>query len=168
MSKQANTLEFDDVPSFQQKEWRIQRIGWIAWALVLLAGLLGLLGAGPLSSTSSSASDDSLTVRYDRFLHYHQSTILEITIHPPSRLEDKVRLFISQSILERLQISRIEPEPEGRELAADGVVYTFASESGITTAAIRIHAQYETFGKATGRIGLVGLQPATVTQFAYP
>jgi hypothetical protein len=168
MAARANTLEVEDLQSFQRKEWRLQRVGWLVWTIVVAAALVGLLGSGPLSSTSSSAPDDSLTVRYDRFLHYHKPLMFEVTLRPGNQTNNAARLFLSDELLMRLQISRIEPEPEGRELAAGGVIYTFPSESGLETATIRVHAQYEAFGRATGKIGLVGREPATVTQFVYP
>jgi hypothetical protein len=168
MTTRVEPLELEDEPSFQRKEWLIQRIGWVAWVLVLLAGMLGLLGSGPLSSTSSSASDDSLTVRYDRFLHYHQPAMLEVTLNSDAPGEDSARLFVSQPLLERLQISRIEPEPEGRELASDGIIYTFPKPVSVDSATIRFHVQYEAAGNSNGRIALVGHEPASFNQFVYP
>ena len=131
MAKRVESLEVEDLPSFQRKEWRIQRIGWVAWALVLLAGMLGLIGSGPLSSTSSSATDESLTVRYDRFLHYHQPTTFEVTLHP-------------------------------------GVIYTFPKAASVESAIIRLHVQYEAIGNSSGRIALLGHEPAAFNQFVYP
>lgn len=167
MTKRVEPLEIEELPAFQRKEWLIQRIGWVAWVLVLLAGMLGLIGSGPLSNTSSSASDDSLTVRYDRFLHYHQPAMLEVTLHPDIS-GSSARLFLSQSLLERLQISRIEPEPEEGELASDGLIYTFPLLASAESAKIRFHVQYEAVGNSNGRIALIGHEPALVNQFVYP
>lgn len=41
----------EDIPSFHQRIWRLQRVGWIAMLLVALAGLVGLLGPGSWSRT---------------------------------------------------------------------------------------------------------------------
>jgi hypothetical protein len=94
--------------------------------------------------------------------------MLEVTLHAGIRGESIVRVFVSQPLLERLQISRIEPEPEGRELASDGIIYTFPKLPAVETAMIRFHVQYEAAGNSIGRIALLGHEPASVDQFVYP
>lgn len=168
MTAPVNTLELDDLPSFQRKEWRTQRIGWLVWVVVIIAALAGLLGPGPLSRTSATAPDDSLTVRYDRFVHYHQPLLLEVALRLGPDQNNAARLFLSDELLAELQILRIEPEPEGSELTGEGVIYTFPNAAGLQSGTIRIHAQYEAFGNVKGRIGLIGRQFAAVTQFVYP
>jgi hypothetical protein len=168
MATNAPTLELEELESFQRSEWRIQRIGWVLWALAILAGLVGLLGSGPLSSTSSTAPDGSLRVQYDRFVHRQQPIKLEVTLHRLGQTGNQARLFVSQQLLERLQIQRIEPEPQGRELATDGVVYTFPTAAEAESATIRFHAKYETFGNSRGQLALLGHEPAIFDQFVYP
>jgi hypothetical protein len=168
MSNPVEALEIEDLPSFQKKEWRIQRIGWAVWVLILLAGMLGLVGMGPLSSTSATASDDTLTLEYDRFVRYHQPTKLHVMLRPNNQTGDPIRLSISQPLLDRLQISRIEPEPQRRELSNDGVVYSFPTASAVEQARIRFHVQYEAIGSSTGRIALLGRESVTFHQFVYP
>ena len=80
MATQREDLELETDESFQRSEWRIQRAGWIVWSLVIIAGLIGLLGSGPMSHKETAATDGSLKIDYDRYLHYHHPTQLTLSV----------------------------------------------------------------------------------------
>jgi hypothetical protein len=161
-------LKLEEDEAFQKAEWRIQRIGWFVWAAILVAGLAGLLGTGPLSNAEATTPGGDLTVAYDRFLHYHQPGVLEVELHNNNSRSETTQLTVSQTLLDRVEIHRIEPEPERRELAADGVVYSFPRASNAQSAKIVFHIEYERPGKSTARIGLAGGEPVFFNQFVYP
>jgi hypothetical protein len=161
-------LELHTNQTFQSSEWRVQRIGWVLWAGILVAGLLGLVGAGPLSNVDSSAPDDSLTVAYQRFVHYHQPTLLDLTVRPGPSTDQTLRVKLSESLLDSLEIQRIEPEPNAREIAVDGIVYTFQRELAADSAKIAFHIEYERFGRSRARIELIGHGSVQFDQFVYP
>jgi hypothetical protein len=163
----AKQLELEEDFQFQRREWRVQRVGWTLWALVVLAALVGLFGPGPLSSAESSTPDHSLTVQFDRFLHCKNPTTLELMIDPESDA-GAVRINVSQSLLDALRIVRIEPEPERRELAKDGIIYTFARAGATVINRIRLHVEYQRFGRQRGTIALEGHEPITLAQLVYP
>jgi hypothetical protein len=167
MASRAENLDLEIDDSFQKNEWLVQRLGWIVWVLILAAGIAGLLGPGPLSSIESRASDDSLTVKYDRFLHYHHPTQLELalgSIEPPPR---ELQVKLNGKLLDRIQIQRIEPEPERTELG-DGVIYTFLRSGSSSAGSIVFHVDFERFGRSRGTIGVVGHESVAVNQFVYP
>jgi hypothetical protein len=164
----ANTrLELEQDQTFQRREWRLQRLGWIAWGVVTLAGLAGLLGPGPLSDSEAVTSDGALIVAYDRFLHYHHPSQLKLTLRPRSSGEE-VRVQLSQSLLDRIEIHRIEPEPARRELTPDGIVYVFSLADELDAATIVFHVEYESMGSGRGTIRLAGGEPVKLKQFVYP
>jgi hypothetical protein len=167
MESQTPDLELEIDERFQRTEWRLQRLGWAAWALLILAGTAGLLGSGYLSETTSTASDGTLTIVYERFLHYHHPTQLEAVFTLPVNDAEDIRLKISQSLLDRMQIERIEPEPAGAVLAEDGVVYTF-KRSATVDGKVLFFVDFERFGKSSGQIQIVGHEPAALNQFVYP
>jgi hypothetical protein len=164
----SQELELPEGERFFRIEWRVQRVGWIVWGLIVVAALAGLVGTGPLSSREVSASDGSLVVGYDRFLHYHTPSTIELTLPSMPGDSNPFRVQLSRALLEGVEISRIEPEPEGRTLAADGVVYDFPRGDGIANARILLHLKYERFGRHGGEIALVGHEPVTLSQFVYP
>jgi hypothetical protein len=162
------TLDVPQDEPFHQREWKIQRVGWVLWALIMIAALAGLLGTGPLSHAEVSAPDGSLMVKYDRYVHYHQPSVLEVLV--PSRGQDggSLRLKVSRSFLDRAQILRIEPEPEEQHVADDGIVYTFGQEGTPELGKILFHFEFEQFGVSNARVELVGGGSAIVKQFICP
>jgi hypothetical protein len=167
MTKQIPKLQLEDNEPFQRVEWRLQRVGWVLWGLLIVSALAGLLGPGPLSNAESPAPDGSLTVAYDRFIHYHHPTLLNLIVRPSEPARD-LQVKFSKQLLERLHIDRIEPEPEGRRLGVDGVVYTFPLTESTEVVNIMFHVEFERFGLSNAQIEVVGNEPATFTQMVYP
>jgi hypothetical protein len=165
---QTRSLDIQQDDSFQNSEWRIQRVGWAAWIAIGIAALAGLLGTGPLSHADSSSSDGTLRVHYDRFLHYHKPTLLEVMINSRAEGDQPLRLKVSQAFLDRVQILRIEPEPRQQSLSAGGVVYAFAKEGAPEFNKVLFHFEFERFGKSRGSVELIGGGSASFQQFVYP
>jgi hypothetical protein len=165
---QNHRLELHADESFQKAEWRVQRVGWVLWGGILFAGLAGLVGAGPLSDAASAAPDDSLSVTFQRFVHYHQPSLLEVTVRPGNVAGQTLRVKLNATLLDRLEIQRIEPEPQAREIAGDGIIYTFQREQASDTAKIAFHIEYERFGRSQARMQLIGGEPVLFNQFVYP
>jgi hypothetical protein len=161
-------LELDADMSFQRREWRVQRVGWVVWSLILGAGLAGALGPGLWSGAASTAADGSLTVTYDRFVHYHQPTQLVLALQPADESTGELQVAISQSLLDRLQIRSIEPEPDRMDLASDGMVLSYAPASGDPPFRVALDVEFDRMGSSQGSIALVGSAPAAVEQFIYP
>jgi hypothetical protein len=168
MAKRSEELQVEDNMIFQRTEWRVQRIGWVLWALAIVAALLGLVGPGPLSSQETSAEDGSVTLKFDRFVHYHHPTQLELVMRPEVDGPENLRVEVAQTFLDRVEIHRIEPEPMGRQLSDDGVVFTFPVADGSESNKIVFHMEYEKYGHCSGRIGLLGRQAVDFKQFVYP
>jgi hypothetical protein len=165
---QSKSLEVQHDDSFQKSEWRIQRAGWAAWIAIVVAALAGLLGTGPMSHADSTASDGSLRLQFDRFLHYHKPTALEVLVTARADERQPLRLKLSRSFLDRIQILRIEPDPQEQSLADDGVVYSFAQEGAPDLIKVLFHFEYEYFGNTNGSVELVGGDSARFQQFVYP
>ena len=166
MTARSEELQLDTDDAFQRNEWRIQRVGWIVWTLVIVAGVIGLLGSGPMSRAETVAPDGSLTIAYDRYLHYHHPTQLMLSVGEIA--DDELRIKLNRALLDRLQIQRIEPEPSQAELADDGVIYTFLQQPSARNAKVILHVDYEHFGANHGTVELVGHEPVTLKQFVYP
>jgi hypothetical protein len=166
MATQREELELETNEAFQRNEWRIQRVGWIVWTLAIIAGLIGLLGSGPMSHKEISAADGSLTIDYDRYLHYHHPTQLTLSVRQIAT--DELRIKFGRALLDRLQVERIEPEPLQAELTNDGVIYTFMQKASSENVKVVFHVDYEHFGTSRGSIEVVGHEPVTLEQFVYP
>lgn len=168
MKSQSVSLEIDDDTAQHQIEWRIQRAGWLLWGVIIAAGLLGLLGSGPISSATATAADDSLSIDYDRFVHYHHPIRLTALINFPQSAESELNLKISRRFLDRIRLIRIEPEPYRQQIAPEGIIYSFSTADLTKTATIQFHLEYEKAGKSRGSMEILGHDPVSFSQFVYP
>ena len=168
MSQQTAELDLDTDPQFQKTEWRAQRIGWIVWSFIVVAACLGLLGPGWLSDREKASADGTITVGYERFLHYHNPSQLTVTCNGAQLDNDAFRISVERSLLDRMQIRRIEPEPEHQQVTEDGVIYGFQRDPQAETIKVVFHVEYERYGTVEGDIALAGGDPVTLRQFVYP
>jgi hypothetical protein len=166
MTARSEELQLDTDDSFQRNEWRIQRVGWFVWILVIVAGFIGLLGSGPMSQAKMAATDGSLTILYDRYLHYHQPTQLTLVVSEIA--EEELQVKFDRALLDRFQVERIEPEPLKAVLLDDGVIYTFLQKPFSRNAKVIFHVDYEHFGINHGAVQVVGHEPVILNQFVYP
>jgi hypothetical protein len=160
-------LELDSLTEATEREWLIQRLGWIIWAGIIAAALAGLAGRGPLSNSMTTSPDGATEILFNTYLHYHSPETLEITLRP-ERGTESVRLFLSRSLLDNIEIRRSEPEPTQTVLAQDGVFYDFPKVSTADSVKVVLYVEYQKFGRTSGEIGLAEHSPAILKQFVYP
>jgi len=160
-------LDLERNDGFQKAEWRVQRFGWIVWGLIVLAALAGLLGSGWLSDRNATAPDGSLAVKYDRFVHYHHPVQIELSLHAAPK-DGEWQVTMDRSLLDRLQILRIEPEPEHRVIADNAVTYSFLAGDNVALGKVVFHVEYERYGGAQGSVFVAERSPVSVNQFVYP
>jgi hypothetical protein len=163
----ADRLELEQHDHFQRWEWRLQRLGWLIWATLLGAGLAGLLGPGPLSRQTATSRDGSLTVVYDKYVHFEHPLTVEATMLTGGD-DQALRLHLSQSLLERVQIERIEPTPAAERLTPDGVQYDFSTVPGATKVTAAFHFVFQKMGVCEGQWQLQSGAPVVVSQLVYP
>jgi hypothetical protein len=168
MTKLKAELDLETDARFQRSEWRAQRIGWIIWSLIVVAACLGLLGPGWLSDREAISADGGLTVGYDRFLHYHHPSQLTITCHGVHLDSDAFGISVARSLLDQMQILRIDPEPVHSQVADNSVIYEFRRDPRANAGKVVFHVEYERYGNAEGEIALMGGDPVTLRQFVYP
>ena len=161
-------IDLEDNKSLQRKEWLTQRVGWVLWSAILFAGCLGLLGSGPLSSARNTDSDGTFSVEYNRFLHYHHPTELRVLISDSLAAGRELEVKLTQGLLNRVQIKRIEPEPMRASLVGNGVVYTFSRLDSANSSEIVFHLDFERIGQSRGIIEVDGKVPIVLSQFVYP
>ena len=141
--EQKDDLELSEDFTFEQREWKVQRLGWLIMALTVALALLGLFGLGPLSSRTLISSDGVLRLEYDRFARHHSSSTLRLQFAPTG--QTKARLWISRQFMENMKLESIVPAPERVEMRDGGQLYTFAVPRGESTTAI-FYLQTEKMG----------------------
>ena len=165
--QQVGDLEIGIDQKFQQREWRMERIGWVIMLLIIAAGLLGLLGGPGLLSSTSAVSGDSLEVNYERYLHLLEATSLELRV-VPEQGQDTIRVWLSQSYLEDMLIEAIMPEPENVQTGADRTIFSFALAEPVQEMRINFQVSADRPGSKAGAAGIEGGQSIELSQVVYP
>jgi hypothetical protein len=116
-------LELLEDVSFEQREWKLQRIAWSLMAVLIGLGLIGLFGEGALSSRTVSTPDGALKLHYGRFERWQAPSTLQIKLQ--SRGQTRARLWIAQDFLDTVKIESIVPLPQNTDAEHGGTTYTF-------------------------------------------
>jgi hypothetical protein len=153
------------------REWRVQQVGRLVLAGVLLAALAGVFGPGPLSWSSVTGDDDRLVVHYSRFARAGGPVALGLQVAPEAVQDGQVQLWVSNELLESLEVRQITPEPDSQTVVGggpgEGVVLVFSVEPGAGLDA-RIDATADAIGFREGAVGLVGDEALSFGQLYYP
>lgn len=144
-------LELTEDFTFEQREWKVQRLAWLIVALLVLLGLLGLFGPGPLSSRTLTSSDGTLRLEYNRFERYQAPS--ELRLYFAASEQTKARVWISGQFMQNMKLETISPPPEQVEMRDAGVIYTFRVPRGQSGAAV-FHLQTEKMGAKPLRLRL--------------
>jgi hypothetical protein len=142
-------LQLAQDAAFQQREWRLQRVGWWGLGVFVAAAVAGLFGGGPLSRAHAATADARLAVDYQRFLRSGAAMRLTITLQPASPAPVTVRL--PRNYVDGIRLERVTPEPASVSLRDDVVELTFAGAAGDRLAII-IDAEPRGPGRLHGRI----------------
>jgi hypothetical protein len=161
-------LQIEEDLKLERRGWIFERIGWLAMFLIVLAALAGLIGNGPLSSDSAAAQDESLTVEYDRFQHYHHQETLTVRIAGEAAGQNEVRLWFDQKFLSEIEIKRISPEPSDALVGNGRHVFVFpVADQGKSTEII-FHFEPDKIGAIHGHLGIEDRDDVQFVLFTYP
>jgi hypothetical protein len=158
------TLELDQDLAFQHRSWIVQRIGWIVLGLIIVAALLGLFGEGPLSHTTARTQDGSLGLAYNRFWRVQAAMTLRVFLMPKTAYAGEVRLWLSRSYVDAVDVQHITPQPQRVEAGTDRLTYVFAISQMGQQIEITFQVKPERPGRVAGRLGL---EDGTTLSFAH-
>jgi hypothetical protein len=164
--KRVGDLEITQDLDFQQKEWKVERIGWVIIALFILAGFIGLFGQGPLSGTKSE--NGPVSVRYQRIERWMAISSHQIWVQPEGVSSNELRLLVSRNLLEAFRIHWITPEPDRVEFLDDALIYVFTVASANQPLLVTFHHQTERPGYFRGYIGIEDGELVEVSHFIFP
>lgn len=149
------------------REWRVQRIGRAMLTGILLLALAGVFGTGPLSWSSASTADGSLTAEYARFARRGGPITLRLHVAESAVVDGRVRVVLSHELLETLEVRHITPDPVAQVSTDAGVVLAFELEGDVALEA-SINATADAMGVHQGTVGLEGEAPLELWQLFYP
>ena len=166
-AQSTRRLEINEDPAFQQRDWRIQRVGWAILALIIAVALAGLLGPGPLSGTMVS-SGKTLEVEYQRFLRHGSQSELLVKVDDEEQTAGEVRIAISRDYLDALDLQQVTPSPILVQAAGQSVVYVFARVAGSGPMQVKFAFEPDKLGAHSGRIAVAEDSRVLIRQFTYP
>jgi hypothetical protein len=167
-ARKVGALEIRQDLAFEQRNWRVQRLGWAAMALFVLAGLTGAFGRGLLASAEAASPGGLLRVHYDRLARHGAPGELRLAVAPAAIDDGTVRILISRPFLEGQRIEDIQPAPASSLASGDALLYAFHVRPG-EQAHILIRVVPDSQGLRTADISLAGGgERVSIRQFVFP
>lgn len=164
----SGKLEIDEDYPFQQRTWKMQRVGWVIMLLLTLAAVSGLFGSGPLSTTIAHDESGKLSLTHQGFARFQAPTQLAVQAQPDDQAAGELRLCLTRTYLEKVEIQHITPPPKTVEAGADRFIFVFRLAPAAPSITVVFYVEPEKFGLLTGRIGVNDHPPLHFTQFVYP
>jgi hypothetical protein len=112
---------------FQRKWWRFENAAWILFTLLIILDLCGLFGRGPLAKAERRTADGTMDVKYERIERTDSPSIMTIHFGPSAIRENKIRLYVSDSLVKPLGTQRVIPAPQDTLIGDGGLTYTFSA-----------------------------------------
>lgn len=142
----------------------MQRLAWLAMAVFLAATALGVSGDGPLSRAQSSSIDGTFTVKYQRFLRLGKKEQIEINVRKAD--DNTLKVDLDNTVLSRLYIERIVPEPEHTVAAPNHVSLFFEATRDAPATIVFVVSSIDA-GAVDFRLGVAD-DSIQFSQFVYP
>ncbi|CAM3008143.1 hypothetical protein SAXI111661_13580 [Saccharomonospora xinjiangensis] len=159
----------DGDPSFQRREWLLNRVGWALMALVVLAGLAGVWGGGGLGSQAQAASADGrMRVDYERFVRNLGETTVQIRFAPGSARDGMIRLSVSQEYLSQNEVMATTPDPDTIVADNGSLVYTFPVRGDSPLTVTFDLRPTSGMGMLDATVGGASVGPVRFRQVVYP
>lgn len=147
--------------------WRVERVGWCVIALLLAAALAGAFGNGALSQARIGV-ERGFTLEYDRLLRSSAPAMLRFHVQPALRRDGVVRLRIDRTLLDRMEIESIVPEPVRQVTGRGYTEFIVAAAPDGAPVSIDLRYRASTFGRFRGNVSVAGEHAVAVDQFVYP
>ena len=166
VSKVNNEVEVGEDLDFQRKWWRFENCVWIIFFLIIVLDICGVFGRGPVAKAERRAADGTIDVKYERIERTESPSILTIRFGQSAIVDGKIKLYISESLVNGLGTQRVIPAPLESEVGKGGLTYTFLASK--PPAAVDLAMQPSGPGLYDFTIGVVGAEPVHAKVFVVP
>jgi hypothetical protein len=167
-SKKSTGADLYDDMSFQEKEWKAERVGRWAILLIILAALAGLFGWGPASKASNRGESQLVWVEYERFTRLKSPVILKVHMDRAPLIDGEASFWLDDEYLKNFRIHYIYPDPDSIEVGMSRVTYNFKVGPEGRLDEVLFHLEPETIGWFRGQIGVEDSDGASFSQLIYP
>jgi hypothetical protein len=153
---------------FQEREWKVQRIGWAVMLLIVLLALLGLFGTGPISTGSAESDDGAIQAGYERFIRHDGRTTFTLEVDGSQARNGEIQLWVSRDYLDAIQVEQITPQPADTIAAGDRLIYTFLVDDPASALTVTFSLRPQDMLRLSGDAGLVDGPAVSWNQLSYP
>ncbi|MBA2468120.1 MAG: hypothetical protein H0V37_01795 [Chloroflexia bacterium] len=165
--RHVGDLDLDQDLAFEERQWKIQRVGWVVMALIVVAALLGVFGSGPLSA-ATVGDDATLALHYQRFVRHQGQGELVVRVAPNETVEGRVEFWLTTEFLGEIDLQGISPEPDEVRSAGDRQIFVFLVNDPAGPLEVTISYFPNGLGRVSGGIGLVDGPDFSFNQLSYP
>jgi|SRR3954453_13246189 hypothetical protein len=123
---------------FQRKWWAFEKVVWSLFGVILALTLLGLFGRGWLAKTQKQSSDGNLILKFDRIQRTGTPSDVTAIFGPDAIHDGHIRLYLSESVINRLGAQRISPQPQTSTLGNGGITYMFPASGSPASVVISV------------------------------
>jgi hypothetical protein len=125
--------------------------------LIIVLDLSGFFGRGPFAKAERRTADGTIDVRYERIERTESPSIISIRFGQTAIVDGKIRLYISESLVQELGTQRIVPAPLTSEVGNGGLTYTFLASK--PPASVDLALEPTGPGIFEFTIGVIGAEP---------
>jgi hypothetical protein len=166
VAKVNNEVEVGEDLEFQRKWWRFENAVWVLFTLIIVLDLCGLFGRGPIARAERRSADGAIDVKYERIERTDSPSLLSINLGPSAIVDGKIKLYISESLVQGLGTQRIIPAPLETQVGEGGLTYTFPATKAPAT--VDLALQPAGPGTYPFTISVVGREPIHAKVFVVP
>lgn len=134
---EERSLHAGDDREFERTWWRIEIGIWIFLVLLIVTAATGLLGRGPLAKRKVSSPDGRLLVNYERVSRFKTPSSTIVHISPVQPHGKEVSLWVNDTMMKHLGLSKVVPQPDEAEPGPDGVTYKWEVGEGAPSFEVR-------------------------------
>lgn len=164
--KVNNEIAVGEDLEFQRKWWRFEQIVWPILLLIVIVDLLGGFGRGWLSRARRTTPDHLVTLDYERIERASTPSIMTFHFEPSAIRNNRIILYVSDSIVRPLGAQRISPQPAVSSIGNEGITYQFLATGGLSTVQIQLEPSFP--GVHAFRVQVDGSTPIEGTVTVMP
>lgn len=162
---EVGELQLEQDPTFQRRDWLVQRVGWALMLVVVLAAAGGLLGRGPAARATIGDAGAPIRIEYMRIIRHATAERLTMRL---ANVTGERRIVLDSAIVAALEIQRVVPAPIRMDGVAGGVAYTFGFAGPPGERAIVLDYASQRYGRQGGGITVQDQPPIRLSFFVLP
>jgi hypothetical protein len=171
----ADGIEAGSALEFQERWWRVERVAWVLTTLVLVVAAAGVFGRGPVARRTAGARGAGAWVEYERVVRFRTPTMLVVHLPAGPPPDGRTTLALRGSVLGKLSVQRVIPEPLASAAGPDGISYTIQRVAAATaapgiadSATVRIVLEPGAAGPVQATVAVHGAPALSFRQFVVP